>query len=353
MLLFFASANLFISRITSTSVLPYIGYLLLPFTAPLFLRQKNYIKILNLAIALPMSYEFFKIDVFKLRNLFYLEGLYARLMVNIRENLFNNTPFKLFLAYLISMSLISITFYLVDKMIGRIKNTKNLEIAVAKANINFNKLTLLLLILGFYVIAVVTDRVFDRYLINFFIILLMYVALSAQERGFSVHWTTMLMTLFICIVTFFLSFHHYRETQLKWELADKLMNVGVGKYQIFIDNVYARAAYMELMNNYDGRYVAKPENYNPICFVQEYVKQQSNVLNSLIVYVNNRAIVRKYFVNPTVLNAGLLRERSNHFDSTDILLFDEEYTSPVYNLLGKKTFVRAFCTQEFPVAKVI
>ncbi|MBU0534874.1 glycosyltransferase family 39 protein [Patescibacteria group bacterium] len=350
MLLFFASVNLFISRVTSTSVLPYIGYLLLPFTASLFLKQRNYIKIFTLAIALPMSYEFFKIDVFKLRNLFYLEGFYARLMVNIRENLFNNTLFKLFLSYLISVSLLAIAFYLIDKLIGKIKDTKNKGVAVAKANINFHKLTLLLLILGFYVIAVVTDRVFDRYLVNFFIILLIYVATSAQERGFSIHWTTILMTAFICVVTFFLSFHHYRELQLKWKFADKLMAMGVGKYQIFIDNVYARTAYMELINNYDGRYAAKPENYDPICFVQEYVKQQSNALNSLIVYVNNRAFVRKYFANPTVLNAGLLKERSNHFDSTDILMIDEEYPSPVYNLLGKRTFVRAFCTE--PIQKV-
>lgn len=349
-LLFFAPTNLFVSRITSPLTLPYIGFLLLPFTTPLFLKQKNILKLANLAVSAPISYEFFKIDIFKIGNLFYLEGLYARLLVNIRENLFNNTPFKLFVAYLISVSLISILFFMTEGLVRKLKETNRFEKIKLKnklKHIDAVDLTLVLLMLGFYTIAVITDRVFDRYLVDFFVVLMIYVVLKAQEKGFRVNKICIFMALFICSITYLLSFHYYRDTQLKWKLANKLIDMGVGKYEIFIDNAYARATYMELKDNYDGRYAAKPQNYRPLCFVQEYIKQDKNLINLFITYVNNRAVVRKYFSNPTVLNAGLLKEKSNHFDSTDMLIFDEQYSSPVYNLLGKKTFVRAFCTKYY------
>ena len=104
---------------------------------------------------------------------------------------------------------------------------------------------------------------------------------------------------------------------------------------------------MNITNNFDGRIAAIPINYFPTCFVQEYVRQNANFLNSLIVGFESKAKVRKYFANPTISEAGLLGDNRNHFDQSDVLLFDEEYPSPVYNLLGKRMFVRAFCLQNY------
>lgn len=348
-LLYFAKPELIIPRLTSISAVPYVFYFLLPVTSVMFLKLRTREKIASLALSIPIAYKFFKIDVFKIRNMFYLEGLYARLLINIRENLFNNTLFKLFLAYLISVSLVTSLFLFARYIIRIFNRRKELKktLKIKNNTYDLNSVLLFVLIVEFYIVAVLTDRVFDRYLVNFFIILMIYAAYLLNKSNFKINALAVIMLAFTIAVPYLMTIHYYREMQLKWDLAAKIHELGVPKYRIFIDNVYARAMYMELTDNFDGRLTAKPANYHPICFVQEYTTQKKNILNDLINFVEMRAIVQRHFKNPTVTEAGILIDKSNHFDPTDILLFSEEYKSPVYNLLSRGTFVRAFCLSDY------
>ncbi len=349
--LFFTNFEDIVSRIFNISLIPYIGFFLLPFTLPSFIKLKRNLKALILASSLALSYPIFKMNIFKIGNLFYLEGLYARLVPNIRENLFNNVPFKIFVAYLVSLSFITMLYYLVRELskITRLKefNIKNPKDLIPNIE-NSSNLTLFILLIGFYLIVMVTDRVFDRYLINFFIILIIFTAYQAERLNFNVGKLSVIMCLLISLVTFLLVYDYYKVNQLKWKLADRLSNeIGIDRYKIFLDNVYARTTYMNLMENYKGLHSAVPEDYHPYCFVQEYTSQDKNILNDFINFVEHQGVFGKKIFNPRVENAGKLSSLSNRFDTTDVLFFDESYPSPIYSLLGKRTFVRAFCLENY------
>ncbi|NMB91986.1 glycosyltransferase family 39 protein [candidate division WWE3 bacterium] len=348
--LFFVGFKDVIPRIFNIWVLPYIGFYLLPFSVVLFGKINNKLKALIMILSVPLSYLIYKINIFKIGNLFYLEGLYARLVVNIRQNLFNNVPFKLFLAYLISLSLITLLIWIIQSLVSKRSSLekKNFKINLKSITKDLNTLTLIVSIIGFFLIVMVTDRVFDRYLLNFFIFLVILVSYIFSKNRLNLNSYSLLMCILISFVTFLVTFDYYRGNQLKWVLANKLSTeYKVDKYNIFVDNVYARTMYMYKMQNYKGLYPAKPAEYHPFCFVQEYVRQKDNVINKLVNSFEGRGFVKKYIENPKISNAGLLKEKSNHFDSTDILIYDVEYPSPIYNLLGKKMFIRAFCLYNY------
>lgn len=346
---YLASFEDIVSRILSINLIPYIGYLLLPFTIPAFIKVKKKIVIPILLVSIFLSFFIYKNNVFSIGNLFYLEGLHARLVPTIRENLFNNVPFKMFISYLVSLSFITLVYYLVRELIKFYRSLDVKKVVRLIPNLeNSSYLLLFISLIGFYLIVMITDRVFDRYLLNFFVILVILVSIYADKYKFNPGKLSFLMILLISIITFFLVFDYYRLNKLKWNLADRLSTeIGVDRYKIFIDNVYARTVYMEQTENYKGLLTPNPEDYHPYCFVQEYTSQNKNILNDFISTITKKGLFGKQIYNPQVENAGKLKELLNRFDPTDTLFFDEKYPSPMYNLIGRDTFVRAFCTQNY------
>jgi hypothetical protein len=340
-LLFFADFRKIFPRIFSLSIFPYVGYFTLPFTSYLFSLLKRIYKLLIAIIAVPTAIMFFGMNIFSIGNLFYLEGLNARLGVNIRENLFNNVPFKIVLAYFIALSFITILFYLVRALYKEYRRQRVLKRIFIQEP---QKITLIVLLLSFHLIVMITDRVFDRYLLNFFILLVLFATHEMQRINYKINILSIFFCSLICLVTFLLTFDYYRVNQLKWDMAARITEVvKIDRFDVFVDNVYKSTTYIEKIGNYDGSVSVAPLNYTPKCFVQEYIKQETNVLNTFITKFEQKAVVAKYLTNPKIPFSELSKGDSNHFDKTDTLYFDEYYSSPIYNLLGKKTYVRAFC----------
>jgi len=273
--LFFVKPKHLLERLTSISIVPYIAYFFLPFTIPFFVKLKKYTKGAIVFISLAPAYLIYKSNIFLIGNVFYFEGLYARILPNVRENMLNNIPFKLFAAYFISVSLCTMIYFLLSKLHELVKKIKIKEfIDITGTSDYLYFLTLAVSLIGFYLIVLITDRVYDRYFINLFIVSILFVSLVANRLNFNPKKLSLLVCSLMCVITFLLVFDFYKVNQLKWKLANRISNeMGVDKFKIFLDNVYMRTTYMDLVQNYEGIYSARPDYYNPVCFVQEYTKR--------------------------------------------------------------------------------
>jgi len=216
--LFFTNFESFFFRIKNISYLSYIGYFLIPFSIPTFFGRKIKTKILSLPVALILTHNIFNRNVFEVGNIFYLEGLYAKTAINIRISILNNTAFKLFLSLLISISVINIVLVLIKNLYDYLKKIQSSNIT----KIEGQKGLTLLLLLGFYLIVMVTDRVYDRYLLNFFVFLLIFCAIYMDRANFKIRFPTYAFSILLIIISFLLTFDYYRQTDLKWKLSEKV-----------------------------------------------------------------------------------------------------------------------------------
>ena len=333
MRLFFTDIENLLSRLTDISPFPYIFYILIPFAFAIFSKLQTKIKFILMLLAIPISRVFYSINIFSIGNLFYLESLYIKLSLNVRENLLNNLIFKTFLSYFIALSLLVFLYSMFLHIYRRVNKYTDAH-----------SLTLVVMTIGFYLIVMLTDRVYDRYFLNFLVVLVILITYLYNKHNIVIGTQFLTSCIFICSVTFLLTFDYYRVNQLKWSMANRLhVDHAIDEYDIFIDENYASTIFMEKYKNYKGLIRIIHSNYHPKCFIQEYIKQNGSGINNLIDRYEQSGFINKYLPTPKSPYTGLMKDKSNHFDPKDILYFDKEYSSPIYNILGKRTFVRAFC----------
>lgn len=348
-LLFFADFHDVFKKLADLKIYSYIGYFTLPFSIFYLLKINKIKKILIFLLSFPIGYEIFRLNIFGIGNLLYMEGLQARLRINVRESLFNNVPAKVLVSYLIAISLITFLvitielFYEKLKIIYQNKNTTKLF-----KNVSSESLLLFFLTIGFFSVVIITEAYFDRYFINFFVFLTILTAFLVNKFKLTKTLFPYLLTFFMCLITFFIVWDYHKENKLKWEIATKMsITHNIERYKIFIDKVYASTVQMEDTNNYNGLYPDEPINYQPNCFVQEYSKQnKNNLIYITINYIENNGFISKIFPRYDIEIDSWAKNKSDDFDTSDVLLYNSEYSSPVYNLIGKRMFVRGFCIED-------
>ncbi len=345
-LLFFASYKDITSKLLSIDIWIYVAYFLIPFTFSYLNKLNKRYLILILILAIPLAYLVYSRGVFNIGNLFYLEGLQARLRPNLRTSLFNNVIFKLLLSYLISVSLYVFIDGLLNYVINIFYKRKNVTTAISSLFDRF--LFISIISLGFYFIVVITEAYFDRYFINFFLFTTLLGALFLSGSNIKVSTLSMLACILMCVITYFITYDYHSENKLKWNMAKSLTeNYRIDRYDIFIDQIYASTIQMEEKNNYKGFDPVRPQNYKPICFIQEYSKQnEENILYKLIIYVQNKSFTHEYFKQKDIEVDSWNIDKSDSFDETDKLIYNKEYSSPVFNANGKRMYVRTFCTED-------
>lgn len=338
-LMFFTSVKSLFERIFNIYYLSYSGFILLPFTIGKFIELKRKGKLSIGIISVFTSFFIYKGNLFKIGNIFYLEGLYAKMFNNIRLNLLNNIPFKLLLSLLISVSVAIIAHSIIIKSMKSFSKKHNFKMRISNTS-----LLLELMILGFYLIALITDKFYDRYLLNFFVIATIYSAFKVNKYNHKNLIIMYLMTFLVSSITFLISVDYYRQMNLKWKMVEEITrSYEIKNTDIFLDPVYIKSALMEERDNYSGLKLLNTDDYYPTCFIQEYSEGDGNYLSKLFNYLNNHPKIIKYISNPKIENVSLLKSKDNHFDPNDRLIKSEEYKTPMYNLIGKKMYVRAFC----------
>ena len=324
------------------SITPYIGFFLISLSLIIFLSGKRLSKIIISISSLFLAYVYYKWDIFRISNVFYLEGLFAKSTTALRQSIFNNISFKIFISYISSLSFLSLAYVFIRKLINLIKVKE-------KKSLIKNNLSLFILLVTtivFYCLASASNPVqerYDRYYLNFFVFLAVLLGLFINSHQIKICKGSYSLIIVLCSVSVFVNLDYFREQKLKWNLASRLNGAGISSNNIYLNNNYTKYANIEFTHNYNGEKPAMPGDFNPDCFIQNFSKQESNFLNNFLNNLEKRRFVARYFKNPQIVGFGYAKSSTNSYSKKDIVYFDEEYKSPMYNLIGKRMFIRAFC----------
>ncbi len=300
-------------------ILPLIGFTV----APLVLTIKKKVLALLTVPALLLALPVYKLGVLPLGNIFYLNGLYDKSGRHI-YSLFNNHLFKFGIAFLIALSLLALCYLIVTELIKK-KHLPNLFLT--------------LIILGFYAITFFPEDIFDRYAIPLLMFLLIFIVKELNVRKISTA-----ITVLILIISLVLTYEFYAVRTLQTKQVEALMqqtgNVST-IYSFDTLRVYHEAM---LLQDYAGDRYDEYEHSNIECLVQQYtVDQQYSILAELSKKADE--VLSKKIENPK--NYGYSkRELSWIKNNLDILIFNEEYFSPLYAATGKKAYVGTYCPEK-------
>lgn len=304
---------------TIIGVLPYLSYFLLPLLLTQFTKLSRNVKLLILLVALIIVKFVYTYDLFPLGSVFYIEELHAKTGFRSNLSLFDNVGFKIILSYLMSVGIGTLIYELI--------HTK------------FSWL-LTFTFLGMFATLLVSTDLYDRYLLPSFIPLL----LLFLPRLPKVTRITLVLTVAFLLVSVFLTYDYFIIRQLKWDQATHLQEATGLKTGIFLDGTYTKFTRAKDKVDYTGLIKTMPNGLIYTCFVQDYTLDTASPVLSFITTVEELA--ERRLDNPKIHNRKKLEGIPRIKKHLDDLLYNKEYFSPLYNLIGKKAFVGSFCVYD-------
>ena len=307
--------------------LPYFGF----FASPLLFAKKRQLPKIWVALLLMLSaglsIYLYKVDVFAPGSVFYIEGIHAKSNFRHALTIFDNTLFKLPFALFVSATVVLLVYDFVNNIKKFLTNTP----------LQF----LGLLLLGSFFINLFGTDFYDRYLIVSIVCVVLILTVLYLEENLRLKWALTSLVL-LAAMTLFHQIDFMSSTKAVWEQAGKISQQTGLVTGIMSDDVYAKYFNAKKQNDYTGLISTMPAGGNYKCYVQQYSQDtQSPVLASLTMI--NDALERK-FENPRIYESkkrdGIPRV-TKHLGE---LLYNQEYFSPAYNLVGRKAFVGSWCT---------
>ncbi|MCA9750272.1 MAG: hypothetical protein KC414_14275, partial [Romboutsia sp.] len=338
--------HLFKKRLLSLYWLfPSLGFFFLPLIPALVdiislhLRSiKNLLLFVLTTIGL--SYWIYKLDVFPLGNVFYLEGLYLKTDFRINFSLLDNVLIRVIFSVLIALSLILLFIYF-------FKDFKKYCSSVVSSNVIYKKIyyfmfSLLFLLSSF---IFVSSDFYERYLLPVFIVLLLIIAsykpsLTSNKPHTSKIFTYILLFIF-AFTSILLNQDYMENTRLRWQIA-RAISKDIGLVtDIYVAGPYGK--YMKALVNEDFTGLAKSDpsgNYS--CYVQEYTLDPEDSLVFDVTNSINNKMDELLPINKapdTRKNNEIPRVKKNLAE----LSYDYGYKSYIYNLVGKSAGVGGWC----------
>lgn len=314
--------------------LAYFGFFFLPIMLPHIIvissqrREIHLIHVLLLSIILGIH--LYSVDIFLLGSVFYLEGFHIKSGYSHDLSIFDNIPFKVFSAFLVSTG--SILFLI--KMFSEIKSAKN------DRKLQFLTLT----ILGSLLILLLGNDFYDRYLIPTIALAIPLLAhnleIPAGLKSFLAYATLSIMI----VVTLFLQTDYMLSAKEKWKQAVKLQSVTGLIAGISVDDVYAKYFNAKKLNDYTGLVATMPPNSDHKCYVQQYTTEDANQILNFIKRVDEES--DKFLDNPRVFEARKKQGTPKIKKHLQELIYNSEYFSPLYNIVGKKAYVGSWCDKD-------
>jgi len=262
--------------------------------------------------------------VFSLGSVLYLEGLHGKSNFRSHFSLFNNVPFKSLLATLISLASIRLVLFY--------NQMKKLD---------FTSTFLLLTALGSFAILLFGNDLYERYAIPAFFstaLFFVYYFKDSIAFGTKFQWTTLILLIVISVLLQQDSMAH---TRLRWSQALALQDDTGYVNSIFVDGTYKKHFAAQVRVDYTGFDSGDPSG-DTKCYVQKYYLENDTAYFRFMSGIDEWS--RGFIENPEIV--GAKRDRTvpsikKHFDE---VLYNEEYISPLYNLVGKKAHVGSWCT---------
>ena len=288
--------------------------------------KRNFLILLNL----PLTYLIYSIDIFDLKNVFHLECFYCESNFYHVPSLFDNIFFKLGISFFISYLIINTIVTIYEKKVFR------------KIKIDNKNFILIILSLGMLFITLAVSSFYDRYFVNLNVLLIILLARNLNEililNRFSI-----LTFVFSYLIIFLLNMDFHNSMYYKWnqalniyEKTDKKL-----KAQIFVVGTFSR--YMNALEKPPEDLVRPVKFGIQKCYVLRHI-QNSN--NNLIKFLESKYFNNKYISNPTFSNKTNINEIPKTSDNLYKVIKIDEYYSPIYNLLGQRTYIISFCNNE-------
>ncbi len=303
---------------------PYLSYFLLPFLLAHGQSLGRKSQVALLMVSLPLAVVLFKRDIFPLGSVFYIEGLHAKTGFRSNLSIFDSVLLKILLAYLVSLGVCSLVHFLVVEFKS------------------FSKQPFITLnVLGMLGVLFITNDFYDRYLLAVFIPLLLLISLKLSVPLSKVSKITLAFMVFATIV---LTHEYFAVQNLKWNQALALQKDTGLKAQIFLDGTYTKYVSAVERNDYTGLVDLVPGGLSYKCFVEDYTLDSGNFVSRIT--RGFEAIRERYMENPKIYNCKKLEGMPRIKNHLSELLYNREYFSLLYNLVGKKAFVGSFCVEE-------
>ncbi len=315
-------------------ILPYLGYFLLPLSIYNLVRlETRKIRLALLGISLIPAATLYRYDVFPLGNVLYVENFLTRTNFQLTLSVFDNVPYKLFLAYLVSLGLVYIFYYVYSNFIK-----KKQASTLSQKYLLFCSVLLLASIL-------ISSDFYDRYLLPALVPFVLFIGvsfeknLSVVKRNYFKLPVTLVVLLFI-FSAFTLTQEYIVQTRIRWLLAEELRSTTGYTTQIHVDSTYGKYMNSLSHNDFAGLDSGDPIS-DYVCFVDNYTLEGTSSWARLI--SRSDEVFSDAISKPRVYNSQKIQGLPKIKNNLDELMVNVEYRSVLYNLVGKKSFVGAWC----------
>jgi hypothetical protein len=307
---------------------PYVIFFLSPILI-IFIKKKYSKYIFFLSI--PLAYLIFSIDIFDLRNVFHLECFYCESNYYHEHSIFNNIFFKFLISYFISYILINTLFYIYENKF--INSFKKLEVSSSNFVIS-------ILAIGMFLIILAVDSFYDRYFVNFSILLIILIALNIKNTFFKLMYSVIIFSTFYLYILF-LNFEFHNSTYYKWKQGIEINKATGLKAQILLSGAFSR--YLNAIEKAPEDLIRPVKFGVQKCYVIRHVQESDNFI---IKFLELKVFNNKYINNPVFSNVSNINELPKSRDYLKNSIFVDEYFSPMFNLLGQRTYIVSYCLEE-------
>ena len=319
-------------------ILLYAPQYFLIFLSPVFIGIKGQLKGIwrkSLAVIITASAALylFRTDLFPMGNMLYIEELYAKSDFRSNFSLFDNIFAKLFFAIIWGLGFTKVLFYIIIKFKNRLQ-------------LNSLRRQELFLLISFalnLIILSVSSDMYDRYLMPSFLFLLLF-AFGRLGAGYSLNKICVYLAItLLAVISIVLQWDFSARNTLMWKQLEELRQKTGMSTQIDFNDTYINHIAVRESGDFTGL-ESRRGSFDPLCFIQDYTLDSSSEFSKKVESLG-RVISSKTLENPKpigVRKKTLPRIKNN----LDNLLFNEEYSTLLYGLVGKKTYVGSFCVND-------
>lgn len=172
----------------------------------------------------------------------------------------------------------------------------------------------------------------------------LYVLLAWGLKKLPLHRIFLISIAFLFIVVTLLQHEYFSHSRIRWDQA-RLMKVETGLVtQLHVEGNHTKYSYALKTGNLTGKQGFLPSGLNYKCYVQKYTLDTDSKVLAFTQGIDN--ILQKKIENPKIYKSSKNSKISRVKNNLDKLTHNDEYFSPIYNLVGKKAFVGSFCADE-------
>jgi len=202
--------------------------------------------------------------------------------------------------------------------------------------------TISILALGMFGIILAVDSFYDRYFLNFNVLIIILIGIGVQKI-ITPNIKSYLTFVVFYLIILFLNLEFHNSMFYKWNQAMDIYNKTEQriKSQIFVAGTFSR--YMNALEK-EPKDLVRPVKFGvQKCYVLRHIKKDNNFIIQLF---NQKIFNNRLVKNPTFSNKNNINEIPKTTDNLNHTIQVNEYFSPMFNLLGQKTYIISFCNEE-------